>query len=112
MLGIAFGITGLMHLAGEFVMLDDWKASSGALIFFLLQVPVIIFEQAIIALARQRGFTQSNLLTRVIGYIWVCSWFAFSLPFWTDLHIQNGAWEASPQHGMLIGAWNGLKGSS
>lgn len=101
-----------MHLAGDFAMLEDWTASTGALIFFLLQAPAIIFEHAIIGLARQAGFTQPTLVTRVIGYIWVCCWFAFSLPFWMDLHIRNGAWEASPQHGMLLAVWQGLKGSS
>jgi hypothetical protein len=52
--------------------------------FFFLQAVAITFEDAVIGLAARAGLKNGNLSTRIIGYIWVYSWFVFSIPIWVD----------------------------
>jgi len=109
---VIFFMTGAMHAVGDYKMLDNWRLSGGALIFFVLQVPGLLFEQAVVTLGRRAGI-KANWITYTLGYIWVYLWCAVSLPFWSDPHMRLGCWDASDEkYGPLMTAWRTSRGQS
>ncbi|KIL63504.1 hypothetical protein M378DRAFT_12091 [Amanita muscaria Koide BX008] len=72
----------------------------GAMSFFLRQPVAIILEEAVIEFAnkafpdvvRSRSRTR-RLWWRVLGYLWVLTWFTYCLPMWLDLLIKSGMFE-------------------
>ncbi|KAF8182101.1 membrane bound O-acyl transferase family-domain-containing protein [Mycena galopus ATCC 62051] len=87
---VAFLISGIMHYMPEYMALRHW--GGGALIFFLLQAVAITFEESVQGVGRRLGFTAS-WGWKVVGYIWVWSWFAFCLPIWQDPLLHEGVFE-------------------
>jgi len=82
---IAFLISGLFHYGGDAILLQD-PTKTGAIQFFLLQAAAITFETIVFALARKAGLPGSvpRIFIRLLGYLWVIVWMAFSLPLWVD----------------------------
>jgi hypothetical protein len=58
--------------------------------FFLAQPVAITLEAAVIAIARQTGYTRCSSWTRMVGYIWVFLWFSVSTPWFMNWAIYAG----------------------
>lgn len=74
-------MSGLMHIAGDFgggVSLT----TSGAIHFFCIQTVGIMIEDGVQALYRGRFGNSQGLLCKVIGYVWVFVFLAWSSPVW------------------------------
>ncbi|KIJ96741.1 hypothetical protein K443DRAFT_106785 [Laccaria amethystina LaAM-08-1] len=78
----AFAISGLVHLAGDYIALGDWT-TGGSMRFFVLQAMAITFEDIVINLASRIGFGRTTRLSKFVGYMWVLGWFIWSVPGWT-----------------------------
>lgn len=118
-LNIAFFISALVHMGGDYMMLG--KPGTGAFWFFILQGLAVTLETVVskllslpgsgLAARKPRNAARSTskesaapksppLWTRVIGYVWVVSWFWWSLPFIVDPGIQAGTY--GPHRGMTF----------
>lgn len=107
---VIFFLSAVMHTFGDAAMFDDWSQAGGSIIFFMLQVPGLLFEQAILGLAKRLGVQKPRWWAYVIGYIWVYTWCALTMPYWSDPHIRSGRWGASPAYGWILGPLYALKG--
>ncbi|KAJ7181595.1 membrane bound O-acyl transferase family-domain-containing protein, partial [Mycena crocata] len=87
---VAFLISGVMHYLPEYMALRHW--GGGALRFFLLQAVAITFEEGVQAGARRLRI-KAGCKSRLVGYFWVWSWFAFCLPLWQDPLLHAGVFE-------------------
>ncbi|KAF7335265.1 hypothetical protein MSAN_02337200 [Mycena sanguinolenta] len=87
---IAFLISGIMHYLPEYMALRHW--GGGALLFFLMQAVAISFEECVQGVGRRLGLSAS-WRWKVVGYLWVWSWFAFCLPVWQDPPLHKGIFE-------------------
>ncbi|PFH47757.1 hypothetical protein AMATHDRAFT_151394 [Amanita thiersii Skay4041] len=96
---IAFLLSGLMHLAGDYALLGSWSAG-GAMEFFLLQAVGITFEISVLTIARRLGFSGQ---WKWVGYLWVVTWFTLTVPGWADPLFRAGMAEASQDLGILSG---------
>jgi hypothetical protein len=74
--------------------------------FFLSQAIFITFEDFIIAMGRRAGFTDSQGW-RILGYVWVQLWFAFSLPGWLQPQTSAGLLQNGMGYSLISGLWNG-----
>lgn len=119
-LNIAFFISGLVHVGGDYMMLG--KPGTGAFWFFILQGLAVTLETVVSNLLslpgsglaarkpRNAGLSTSKdsatpkspprMWTRVVGYVWVLSWFWWSLPFIVDPGILVGVY--GPHRGMTF----------
>ena len=82
-------------------MFEDWTRSTGAMPFFLLQVPGVLLEQFVMGLMKRMG-VQARWWTYAVGYIWVYTWCALTMPYWTDPHIRSGYWGMAPKYGVFL----------
>ena len=103
---ISFLISGLIHQAIEYVLYQKWAGRSTE--FFLLQAVGIICENIVISLALRAGFSsKSNLFFKFIGFVWVYTWFTYSLPLWLDKIIDTGVFEQEASFSVILGLWHG-----
>ena len=58
--------------------------------FFVLQAVAITFEDALIAIASRLGYKESKTF-KLIGFIWVFAWFAFTAPLYFDHQVRAQA---------------------
>ena len=92
---VAFFLSGLLHLGGDFVV--ERQAVYHSFKFFLLQAVAITFEDLVIYIAKRslrwRGIefkpgrvdeSWVETAVRVTGYCWVTLWFCYTLPVWID----------------------------
>ena len=85
---VGFMVSGLMHSAGDaMVGIQHLWAS---LPFFLAQPVAITLETAVIGIARQAGYTRSNIWIRLVGYAWVFLWFSISVPWLINWAVSAG----------------------
>jgi hypothetical protein len=106
---IAFLLSGLAHVGGDYIILKRLPRSS--IRFFLLQAVAITFEDFVIWLTKPIH-AKLGWLSRVIGYMWVMSWYVWSAPYWLDemsargQHLTNpGAVFGSPLARDLRSRW-------
>ncbi|KAF5328775.1 hypothetical protein D9619_011605 [Psilocybe cf. subviscida] len=103
---VAFLVSGLLHMAGDYMFLHNVAGVSVQ--FFLLQAVAITFEDAIIGVARRTGVTTSSPLTRAAGFCWVFVWFALTIPYWLEPLFHGGLFNAtSPDVSLVQYLWNG-----
>lgn len=117
---IAFFISALVHVGGDYMMLG--KPGTGPFWFFILQGLAVTLETVVskllslpgsgLAARKPRNAALSTskdsaapkspppMWTRVVGYVWVVSWFWWSLPFIVDPGILAGAY--GPHRGMTF----------
>ncbi|KAH7904732.1 hypothetical protein BJ138DRAFT_1166049 [Hygrophoropsis aurantiaca] len=81
-------LSGAVHVGGDTRL--NAKQTGFSWPFFILQAMAITFKDAVIGLARRVGFTKATPLTRLVGYLWVWSWFYASYPAWIDGQIAAG----------------------
>ncbi|PFH46334.1 hypothetical protein AMATHDRAFT_120171, partial [Amanita thiersii Skay4041] len=79
---VAFLSSAVIHAAADYVLFGECR---GTFQFFLLQVLAIIVETIVLRAASQSFLVHSLGFVpwKLVGYIWVLSWFSYSLPFWT-----------------------------
>ncbi|KAF8149479.1 membrane bound O-acyl transferase family-domain-containing protein [Crassisporium funariophilum] len=90
---VVFFMSGVLHFGGDYAVTQDWT-QSGAIKCFVLQAAIIMFEDGFLALARRAGLTRPMWLTKIIGYLWVISCLAYTLPYWSDQGLRLGYMEA------------------
>lgn len=100
----SFFVSALIHNPADYMMLG--RHGGGALKFFLSQAFCITFENFIIALGRRAGFADWQAW-RIIGYVWVQLWFAFSLPWMLQPQITAGLIQNGMGYSLILGLWNG-----
>jgi hypothetical protein len=86
---VAFIASGFMHSAGGDAMVGIqhiWASFP----FFLSQAVAITLETAVIGIARQAGYTRSNIWMRLVGYAWVFWWFSISMPWLVNWAVSAG----------------------
>jgi hypothetical protein len=96
---VAFAVTGLIHVAGEYSLIGYWTYRH-ALQFFLLQAVAITFEVIVIE-EIARKFSIRGLLWQCIGYLWVIMWFAITVPIFLDPLLREGLAVTAPSFGIL-----------
>jgi len=74
----AFFLSGVIHYVADYKVLGDW--SGGSPRFFMSQAVIITFEDAVIALASWLGVRRERKLWKVLGYVWVYVWIAYTTP--------------------------------
>ena len=103
---IAFFVSGLIHYGVDYAVRRKW--SSHSMEFFLIQAVAITCEDAIIALADMTRFSSKlNIFFKFMGFIWVLTWFTYSIPMWLDEMIQAGATDSGGWNVSLILGLNG-----
>ncbi|KIM34696.1 hypothetical protein M413DRAFT_126297 [Hebeloma cylindrosporum] len=108
----AFLVSGLMHYGGDALLLQN-ASTTGAIRFFLLQATAIMFETVVSTLACRAGLIgprlNSNLaylmVLRLLGYLWVIVWMAFSLPMWIDPLYRYGFTDSIPTFSPILWMW-------
>jgi hypothetical protein len=118
-----------MHYAAEAAVVCTWR-STGALTFFALQPLAIIVEGGIIMLFKARSVVsesrsdaehtdgvpsrsaRKSMLFTAVGYAWMLSWFALTLPLWQDPLIRAGMMDCGlPVEGSVLRAIWLLRGN-
>ena len=92
---IAFFLSGLLHLSGDFML--EKRMVYHSFKFFLLQAIAITLEDFVIYVAKRllcrAGIefkservdeSWAGTVVRVIGYCWVTLWFCLTIPGWLD----------------------------
>ncbi|RPD57428.1 hypothetical protein L227DRAFT_506900 [Lentinus tigrinus ALCF2SS1-6] len=75
-LHVAFALSALQHAFGDLMV--GWRFFGRSMPFFLLNGLAITIEDQFLAAAKTLGVKQT-LATKALGYIWVVSWFGWSL---------------------------------
>jgi len=96
---IAFLLSGLAHAGGDYIILKHIPFVTVR--FFLLQAVVITFEDVVIWLTKPIH-TKLGWISKVIGYIWVFSWYVWSGPSWIDEMSARGQHITNP--GAIFGS--------
>lgn len=78
----------------------------GAFKFFISQALFITFEDFVISIGERLGFTDSQAW-RILGYVWVQLWFAYSLPGWLQPEISGGLLKDLASRSLILELWNG-----
>ncbi|KAI9805732.1 MAG: hypothetical protein M1833_005225 [Piccolia ochrophora] len=83
----SFLISGFMHAATDVASGVPWR-ESGSIKVFCTHVGGIMLEDAVKAIFRSargpdRGRTHTPVWTRVLGYVWVIVFMAWSVPVWS-----------------------------
>jgi len=95
----AFLLSGLVHVAGDYIILKHLPFFP--IRFFLLQAAGITLEDFVIWLTKpihaHLGWTR-----KLIGFIWVISWFVWSGPLWLDEMGARGYYINEP--GVIFGS--------
>ncbi|PBK71704.1 hypothetical protein ARMSODRAFT_954525 [Armillaria solidipes] len=100
---IAFFVSGWVHHSSDYMVLGY---HGGALKFFMSQALCITVESAVLALGRHLGIARgTNLFWRIVGYIWVQTWFAMCLPMYINPQNRAGVSEAGVNSGIIEGLW-------
>lgn len=98
---ITFLISGLIHARADQLM-GVPNAENGAVVFFLLHAAIIMLEDAL-----EDAF--SGLLPATpryfLGYIWVCTFFAWSSPIWIYSSMRLGLSSSALLPVRIVGPW-------
>ncbi|KAF8984061.1 membrane bound O-acyl transferase family-domain-containing protein [Cyathus striatus] len=99
----AFFFSGLIHTAGEHMMAGQF--STGSQIFFMLQPFAIVFERAVLRhlgfFGDIRGGRKPNLVIRVLGHVWVLTWFSLTVPIIMQPIVKTGMFLHRRENGGL-----------
>jgi len=106
----AFLVSGILHSGGDALLLQN-PTTTGAIRFFLLQATAIIFETVVFSFVRRAGLIPSDsnsaflMVFRLLGYLWVVVWLAFSLPVWIDPLYRYGFTDSVPTFSPIEWMW-------
>ncbi|KAF9047545.1 membrane bound O-acyl transferase family-domain-containing protein [Panaeolus papilionaceus] len=112
---IVFFISGLVHHTGDYMALNR---SGGSFVFFMLQSLAIIVEGAAIQLGRKAKLDSwvPTGVWKALGYLWVLTWFSYTLPIMVDPLLRVGFFEDGLSFsvilGLLRGTWSPKSNSS
>ncbi|KAI0642388.1 membrane bound O-acyl transferase family-domain-containing protein [Trametes meyenii] len=83
----AFALSSLLHALGDLMLGPEHFGRSVP--FFVANALAITFEDVVIALARRVGIREGGA-TRLLGYVWVVGWFAWSAPSYVQWMFESG----------------------
>ncbi|KDQ11716.1 hypothetical protein BOTBODRAFT_46285 [Botryobasidium botryosum FD-172 SS1] len=100
---VAFSLSALLHCGGDYVAARRLDVSW---VFFVSQAFGIAAEDWVMRLFG--GLISSAMVRRVIGYIWVLSWFRLSVPWIVEPWAEIGLADTPKSSiSVLNGLWNG-----
>ena len=73
---IAFLTSTLIHATADWIFIGDGR---GAFYFFLSQATAVLIEDIFSSLW---VYNPNPTIRRILGYLWVMGWFAFSVSLW------------------------------
>jgi len=85
---VAFFLSGLIHTSADYMMVGYFPWFS--LRFFLLQAVAISFEDLVIRTVKPLCTETYSRANRILGYLWVISWFYWAGPLWLDPTSASG----------------------
>lgn len=89
---LVFAVSGIFHTLCD-VSQGISVYESGAMRFFCIQAIGIMFEDAFQAVSKEllRGNKNMNLwiMERVVGYLWLVVWLAWTSPVWIYMAMQR-----------------------
>ncbi|MCJ1444542.1 MAG: hypothetical protein MMC23_005044 [Stictis urceolatum] len=92
-IGATFTLSGVLHVFVDMLSFIP-PAKSGAMVFFPLQAVGIMIEDGAQGLYKkvlgQPKGGAAKLFVRVVGYIWIISWMAYSTPVWVYPAMRTG----------------------
>jgi len=103
---VAFFLSGCIHFAGDYMSFHRWN-HGGSFIFFMIQPFAIVFEEVIIFLSRKWKFHMPRGITRLVGYVWVCLWFWYTVPIFLEPLLRAGFFESGPSFSLILGLKRG-----
>lgn len=80
---LAFGVSGLIHASGSYMVTRDRKggiSDGGAFIYFLAQPVAIVVEDLLHHTLSMRDDGKPSLLRRVFGYVYVSAFWLWCFP--------------------------------
>lgn len=97
-LGVAFGISGLMHAAGSYTIAGETNPIRATLAFFLWQAVGIFAEAVLTRLAQRAGLGNRfpTWLKRGLTFVYVHAWFYCLGPLVGDEAAKGGMWLVEP----------------
>ncbi|KAH0562493.1 hypothetical protein GP486_002814 [Trichoglossum hirsutum] len=105
---VAFAISGLIHAGGATMAIYH---DMGTLRFFILQALAITTEDIVIAVAKKLGF-RAGLFGKLVGYLWVAAWMAWSGDHWVAEKIAVGTYQLPGFVPYSFAEWFGIHGGS
>ncbi|KAK0207263.1 membrane bound O-acyl transferase family-domain-containing protein [Armillaria fumosa] len=105
----SFAMSIFLHMVADFTMFKRWNVG-GSLFFFAIQPFAIMFETAVITLARKLGHSgEPGIWTRLVGYLWVWTWFVLTFPGWFDPMSRVRFMEIglNMPFSIILGLWKG-----
>jgi hypothetical protein len=98
----AFFLSGMIHYVGQYMLLRDYPhpLPKGPIIFFLAQAAVITLEDIAVAAGKELGL--KSRVWKVVGHVWVLTWFTLSVPVWMDPQIAAGFMDLKSRGGMTL----------
>lgn len=81
----------------------------GSFLFFSLQPFAIVAEELLAMLAREGGLLgyMHPSISRWLGYIWVATWFAYTVPLFVEPQLEAGFFENGLSFSFILGIWRG-----
>lgn len=98
---IAFLMSGLIHAHADQLM-GVPNVENGAVVFFLLHAAIIMIEDVI---GNALGDLMPTRFRHVLGYLWVCSFFAWSSPIWIYSGMRLGLSSTALLPVRVVGPW-------
>lgn len=75
--------------------------------FFLAQAVAITFEDGVIAVGRRFGLGDTNVIGwRLVGYVWVWTWFALVWPYLQEPLMRAGMIDDGANTSRIQMLWN------
>ncbi|KAK0474139.1 membrane bound O-acyl transferase family-domain-containing protein [Armillaria luteobubalina] len=105
----SFAMSIFLHMVADFTMFKRWNVG-GSFFFFAIQPFAIMFETAVIVLARKLGCSdEPGIWTHLVGYIWVWTWFVLTFPGWFDPMSRVRFMEIglNMPFSIILGLWKG-----
>ncbi|KAG7439366.1 uncharacterized protein BT62DRAFT_1081637 [Guyanagaster necrorhizus] len=105
----SFAMSIFLHMVADFTMFKRWNVG-GSLFFFAIQPFAIMFETVVMMLARKLGHSgEPRIWARLVGYIWVLTWFVLTFPGWFDPMARVRFMEIglNMPFSIILGSWKG-----
>lgn len=90
---VAFVLSGIIHAAGDWMVMRNITSARLNIQFFIMQAMIITVEDMVIAAAKKFGITRIPFF---VSYAWVICWMAWSGPMWLETVIQAEFSEGMP----------------
>ncbi|OCL05012.1 hypothetical protein AOQ84DRAFT_105058 [Glonium stellatum] len=87
---VGFLASGIIHSGASAANARSF-VDNGEISFFLAQAVIILIEDHIIEFGRKLG-ARDSWIWRILGYLWIITWFGYSLRPWVSGGASKGIW--------------------